>query len=196
MRAVNLLPKDAGRGHAKPRNTVAIVGAGTGVAVTAILCGGFLMQASKVKSAQQALDQAKMELAATPKPPPVDPAQTQLSAEKTARIAALSTALGTREPLDRVLREFSQVLPDDVWLQSLTLDAPAAGTPPTPGSAEFKIAGYTYSHDAVARLLSRLAVIPDLQNVQLGTSSLAKLGSQSIVTFNIAADLKRASASQ
>jgi Tfp pilus assembly protein PilN len=137
MRAVNLLPKDAGKGHGKPRNTVALVGAGTGIAVTTILCGTFLMQSSKVSSARQELDAAKAELASTPVPPPIDQSQTTLAAEKTARIAAMSAALGERQPLDRVLREFSQVLPDDVWLQSLTLDPTPAGTarPRAPASS-------------------------------------------------------------
>jgi hypothetical protein len=190
MRAVNLLPKDSGKGYGKPRNNVALVGAGTGIAVTTILCGTFLMQSSKVSAARTDLEAAKAELASTPTPPPIDVSQETLAGEKSQRVAAISAALGTRQPLDRVLREFSQVLPNDVWLQSMTLDAPGAGTAPTPGSGELKITGYTYSHDGVARLLSRLSVIPDLGNVQLGASTLSNVGTQKIVNFTIAADLK------
>jgi len=105
------------------------------------------------------------------------------------------------------MRELSLVLPEDVWLSKLSakspispsapstpgtpLVAPTAGVPPT----EMTIDGYTYSHDAVARLLSRLAVIPDLQNVALQSSSLAGVGKQTIVHFSIAADVRSPGAS-
>ena len=55
--------------------------------------------------------------------------------------------------------------------------------------AGFTISGYTYSQDGVARLLSRLNVLPDLHNVQLQTSSLTKVGTQDIVQFTILADV-------
>ena len=38
----------------------------------------------------------------------------------------------------------------------------------------FTIQGRTYSHDGVARLLSRLQVVPDLTNVQLISSTKSK----------------------
>ena len=87
-------------------------------------------------------------------------------------MSALSTALTSRIAWDRVFREFSLVLPDDVWLTTLTAKSPISpltnvrrrtGAAPS----QFTIQGRTYSHDGVARLLSRLQVVPDLTNVQL-----------------------------
>ena len=49
----------------------------------------------------------------------------------------------------------------------------------------------TYSQAAVARLLSRLTVVPDLVNVQLQQSTRTKLGSANAVHFTIAADVRR-----
>ena len=60
------------------------------------------------------------------------------------------------------------------------------------GLSEFTITGRTYSHDGVARLLSRLQVVPDLTNVQLVSSTLSKVGNQDVVDFTIAADIKSA----
>jgi type IV pilus assembly PilN-like protein len=54
------------------------------------------------------------------------------------------------------------------------------------------INGYTYSHDAVARLMTRLAVIPELQNVWLQQSSLSHVGTHAIVAFTIVADVRQA----
>ena len=67
---------------------------------------------------------------------------------------------------------------------------PAA--PPAPGATPtgLVIGGYTYSQDAVARLLSRLQVVPDLTNVQLQSSAVTPLGNSSVVAFTILADIK------
>jgi Tfp pilus assembly protein PilN len=141
----------------------------------------------------------KAQLAALPAPPPgPTAAEVQLAGEQTKRLAALQSALQTRVAWDRVLREFSLVLPEDVWLTQLSLKSPVSpstNTPPDSGGAPtgFTIEGSTYSHDAVARLLSRLSVVPDLTNVQLVSSSVASTNGQITVHFNIAADIRDSS---
>ena len=50
--------------------------------------------------------------------------------------------------------------------------------------------GFTYSHDAVARLLSRLAVVPDLANVQLLSSTRTKLKGRDASPFSITATVR------
>ena len=52
-----------------------------------------------------------------------------LAAEKGARVGALSAALTSRIAWDRVLRQVSLVLPEDVWLTSLSATAPTAAAP-------------------------------------------------------------------
>jgi Tfp pilus assembly protein PilN len=67
----------------------------------------------------------------------------------------------------------------------------AAPTPaPAPATGPMTFAGYTYSQEGVARLLSRLAVVPALQNVKLVSSSEATVGGQTVVTFSIQADVR------
>src|SRR5439155_11573239 len=129
------------------------------------------------------------ELAATPVPPPAVPGVSELETEKNARIGALSAALSGRLAWDRVLREVSLVLPDDVWLTSLSATAPVAASPTT--TAGFAINGRTYSHDGVARLLARLSLVPHLSDIQLQHSSvsIADTG-RKVVEFSINATLK------
>jgi hypothetical protein len=67
--------------------------------------------------------------------------------------------------------------------------APAAAAPGAPPSL-VTIEGYTYSHDAVARLLTRLSVIPDLKNVWLQKSLRTELGGRAVVTFTILSDVR------
>ncbi len=92
------------------------------------------------------------------------------------------------------------MLPDDVWLTTLTAKSPISpatniATGSTGAPSQFTILGRTYSHDGVARLLSRLQVVPDLTNVQLLSSTRSQVAGQDVVEFSIAADIKVAGGS-
>jgi hypothetical protein len=208
MRAVNLLPKDAGRGSKSltREDPAVVVGSALGAVVLIALVGGFLNVHGKVNRAQHELDVARAEYAQLSLEKvarqPVKPVKVKtivpvpaVAAEEQPRLAAISTAIGTRIAWDRILREFSLVLPDDVKLTSMTLQAPAAptttGAPTSSGAQGFSIAGSAFSHDGVARLLSRLMLIPDLQNVTLGNSSAGDKTNPG-VTFTITASIKGA----
>lgn len=205
MRAINLLPKDAAaRKSFRDEDPAVVIGSAVGAVVILALGAGFLNVHSKVASEQTKLDAARTQLAgmsnrqiATPKAPkPVKqqtivpvPAVTQ---EEQPRLDALTSAMGQRISWDRILREFSQVLPADVSITTLGLAAPAAATAavaaPTGGASGFTISGTAYSHDGVARFLSRLDLIPDLDGVTLSSST----GSEGKVEFQITASIKGA----
>jgi Tfp pilus assembly protein PilN len=190
MRAVNLLPRDSRRERSvTAQNLPAVVGGGMGFLVVAALAAGYLSASSKVASAQRDLDAANAQLAATPVPPPppapVDTTPPAVSAEQAPRLQAVSAALSQRIAWDRILREFSLVLPSDVWISSLSMTAPTNG-----GSNGFSINGTTYGYDSVARMLSRMNLIPDLSQVVL--QSTAKSGR--LVQFGLSANIKGAPA--
>ena len=196
MRAVNLLPRDHGQRTIKKESLPLLVGGCTGLLVVAVLGAMFMMGSGKIAAAQRNLDDLNRQFEALPPPPPgPSAAQQQLAGEQSARVSALTTAMSSRVSWDRVFREFSLVLPDDVWLTSLTAKSPvspATNSSSTSGStvpSMFVIQGRTYSNDGVARLLSRLQVVPDLTNVQLISATRAKVGNQPVVEFNIAADI-------
>jgi Tfp pilus assembly protein PilN len=198
MRAVNLLPRDDGRRRkvGVEQKSPVLVGSMAGfVLVTAILAAWFLTASAGVADKQKRLDAAQAELAATPVPPPTAPGSSALAQEKTARIAALSTVLSGRLAWDRIFRELSLVLPGDVWLTTLSAQAPTAGAAPGTGAA-FSIDGQAYSHDGVARLLARLALVPDLTGVTLQHSTLTTTATgRKVVEFAINATVKGAGAS-
>jgi len=199
VRAVNLLPRDESRGRRQP-GPVALTGILGAVLLTAVLCGWFLMASSGVSEKQSELDGVRAELAAIPPPAPPPPSQSNLVAEKDARLTVLGKALGARIAWDRVLREVSLVIPDDVWLEAMNTNGPdPAAAAPVPGQVAkttggFSITGYTYSHDGVARLLARLSVIPHLADVKLGSSILDTNRARPTVKFSITANLKVAEA--
>jgi Tfp pilus assembly protein PilN len=209
MRAVNLLPKDSAHGRKSftREDPAVVVGSALGAVVMIALIGGFMNVHSKVGREQAKLDAAREEYAQLSlekreQQPVVAPVKTTpiipvpaVTAEEQPRLAAISTALGSRIAWDRILREFSLVLPDDVKVTSLTMAAPSAagattGAPVAAGQG-FSISGSAFSHDGVARLLSRLMLIPDLENVTLG-SSTAGTDASGGVQFSITASIKGA----
>jgi Tfp pilus assembly protein PilN len=211
MRAVNLLPADAGqRKSFLKEDPAVVVGSALGAVVLIALAAGFLNVHSKVSANNAQLASVRTELAKlsehkTSAPPtlskpayvqPIVPLPSVLS-EQQPRLDALSSAMATRIAWDRILREFSLVLPSDVTLASLSLTAPLAVV--TPGAAaahDLQLSGTTYSYDAVARAISRLMLIPDLTNVTLtgSTASPATPTTPALVTFSVTAGVKGAPA--
>jgi Tfp pilus assembly protein PilN len=202
VRAINLLPRDDARRGRQKTQWIVLVPVVAAVVLTGVLSAAFLSASGKVKDKQAELAALKDTLAAIPTPDASKiQSQTALASDKQVRVTALSAALSRRVAWDRIFRELSLVLPDDVWLATITARAPvssstaAAPAPTAPGAAvaatQFTLDGYTYSHPAVARLLSRLSVIPDLVNVQLQQSTMTKVGVAKAVHFVIAADVRQ-----
>jgi len=199
VRAINLLPRDDSRRSGQKTQWIVFVPVIAAVLLSAVLSMLFLSTSGTVKDRQATLSSLRAELAAIPTPD-ASKVQTQsaLAADKQTRVQALNTALSRRVVWDRIFRELSLVLPDDVWLSTLSAKSPVSpslATAPAPATGavaatQFTLDGYTYSQPAVARLLTRLSVIPDLVNVQLQQSTLTKVGTAPAVHFTIAADVR------
>jgi len=182
MRAVNLLPKDSAAARRRQRRKIdpavpALVGGLLVVAAGIFL--GSISASGDITEKRDAVADLQTRLGRLPKPVETPAADAALVKEQQARSDALTTALTSRVAWDAVLRE-------DVWLTRLS--ATDSGT--TGAARLLQVSGYTYSHDAVARLLARLAVVPDLRDVQLQRSSLVKLAGRMVVEFDIAASVR------
>jgi Tfp pilus assembly protein PilN len=194
MRAVNLLPRDEKRQRNQP-GAVTLTGVLGAVLVTAVLAGLFLTTSSGVSDRQSDVDALRAEFAAIPPAPEAPTSSSGLETEKSQRVTLLGKALATRVAWDRVLREISLVLPEDIWLETMAANAADPNFVPTPGNTEppkgvFTITGYSYSHDGVARLLARLSVVPQLDRPTLGSSMVDKTKARDVVKFTISAALK------
>lgn len=203
MRAVNLLPREPKR-RRKPSVVVQLAILAPFV-VAGLLTAGYLLASTQVGNRKSELAALRDELAALPQPPPQPQTNPMLAVQREQRVAALSTALQRRLAWDRILRQVSAVLPDDVWLTALsatgpapTSAAPAATTTTSPDSTAaapatagpLSITGYTYSPEGVARLLSRLAVVPSLQGVQLAQSARTLIAGRTVFSFSIQAGVR------
>jgi Tfp pilus assembly protein PilN len=182
MRAVNLLPRDVQRSRLDDQRTPLFAAAGALAAITAlgVLLG--LSASGKADDRRAELQGIEAAIARLPRAsqPVISPGV--LTQERSNRVAALSAALSTRVSFDRLLQQVSRVLPEDAWLTSLSAtsaDSAAAavpGAPPSPtpsaAAAGVTIQGATFSQTDVARVLSRLSVVPTLEDVRLASAEL------------------------
>jgi Tfp pilus assembly protein PilN len=210
MRAFNLLPSETG-GRARPQSAAVarLVLSMGGLLVVALLAWAYLWTSADLGEKRAAYDGVRTELAAldVTADAPAARGEQALLEERQARTAALASALGGRVAWDRLLREVSLVLPDDVWLTSLSARASQAaasegadaggegsadaGSPTGSAAQLFVIEGYARSQPGVARLLARLSVVPSLRAVQLLSSSRTTVARQDVVQFSMVASVKR-----
>lgn len=181
MRAFNLLPREEARDSRGRLGLAQVLVALVGLLVVAGLGGGYLFMSAGVGEKRAEADDLRVQLAEldVPSEGPEQKLDPSLTADGQARTAALATALGRRIAWDRVLRQVSLVVPEDVWIDQITAGgapaAPAAGTTDPaaaadPAATPLSVAGGAESQDAVARYLARLAVIPELGDVRLQVS--------------------------
>jgi Tfp pilus assembly protein PilN len=214
MRAVNLLPyvdqSSSWRGTASTRftgvNPLWVSGAFAGITAT-VLAALFLLSSSTLTEKRDELRTLEAERAA------IAPMAAEVNAkvaERKSREAALAAALQQRVVWDRLLRRVSQVLPGDVVTTGLKASAPttataAAGattttttTPAAPGAPPtgFTLTAYGSSQNVAALTLRRLALLPELANVQLVSSTEAQLNGADVVQFVIAGDVAQRGAEQ
>ena len=153
MRAVNLLPRDEAKRSFEAKRGVVFGGVAGAALATVALASMTLSAGGSVRSKQDELDALRAQIAAIPAVPVVDTSEEDaLAADKGARVGALSAALSGRIAWDRVLRQVSLVLPEDVWLTNLSAAAPDATQAAATGSG-FTLTGATYSQNGVARFL-------------------------------------------
>jgi Tfp pilus assembly protein PilN len=190
MRAVNLLPREEAKRSFEAKRGVVFGGIGGAALATAVLASMMISAGGAASSKQEELDGIRAQIAAIPTVPVIDTSEEDaLAAEKGARVGALSAALAGRVAWDRVLRQVSLVLPEDVWLTKLSAAAPDPTQAAAAGTG-FTLTGATYSQNGVARFLSRLSVIPDLANVRLQSSQSQLLNERELVQFTILADVR------
>ena len=170
MRAVNLLPRQPQRVRKPVRiDPLAVGAAGLVLAVAAAVGGGFVLERSHVRSEQQKLAAARAAVAKAqaelPKPgstPQLLSRPAVLTQVQTWQLA-IEGVVASRVPWDHTLAELARLVPAGVSLGSLSLDGAAVGAP-----GSLSLSGKAASKLAVAQLMSRLTLLPELDQIQLG----------------------------
>jgi Tfp pilus assembly protein PilN len=209
MRAVNLLPREPVR-RKRPGGPPVHAQLLLACPLLAVVLVGavWFFVGSRLPSKRDTLASLQTELARLPAPKRVVPQNPAVRLAHDQRVSALAGVLDGRIAWDRILRHVAAVLPTDVWLTNLHAGAPSdsdssssqaapTATAPatTPASQELDLDGYTYSQNSVARLLSRLGVVPDLTDVRLRSSKVGLIGKRPVVQFSIVAVVRTGSGS-
>jgi Tfp pilus assembly protein PilN len=198
MKAVNLLPSDR-RDLRRTRSLGLLVREpllAPAIALLVLVTGGLMFAShsatSKVATRNHTLRQVEARLAT------LEAQQRSTSAAGTAsRLSSVTSIAGQRTTWDEFLGTISRVVPEDVWL--LTLSAAAQGatttTPSTPPPASSSgaptavtVTGYTYSQPSVARMMRRLELVPWLQDVSLVTSTKSSIADHVVYQFTLGAN--------
>lgn len=203
MRAVNLLPKDAERAARVAPNPALLVAVGGFAVVFAVLFSMYFSARQNLTDKQANVRQLQAQLKL--QKPAAKPLaiQQQLASVEPQRKQALTSALGYRIPWDVALGQVARALPADVSLTDLQAEAPVSPAV-TPGAATtsgtlaagpgvLTLDGYAPSQEEVARVMSRLSVIPALRDVVLVSSvgSNPQPNAPTIYNFTIRAHLQQ-----
>jgi Tfp pilus assembly protein PilN len=170
VQAVNLLPEYARAGRkwtavGSELNARKILQLGGGAAIVGalLMSGLYFKERSTVTDKKSQLNTAQAHLVAQEaRAKPIQDAQ----AANAAKLAAFRAVTGTRVHWDSTMGDLARTIPTGVHLSSMSAGSGAAGS-------TFTIAGQANSHDRVALLLDRLAVLPWLSGITLGSSSRA-----------------------
>jgi len=182
MRPVNLIPADERRGEHAPLRTGAlaylVVGAFAAalVAVTALVLLGNQVREREAELARLQREEAVARQRAQELAPYVS-----FKARSERRVQTVAQLADSRFDWERVMRELSLVLPDDVWLVNLTATAAPGVTVEggvggslragSPGPA-LELVGCATGQEAVARFVSVLKDIDGVTRVGMESSEL------------------------
>lgn len=185
MRPVNLIPPEDRRGESAPLRTGALVYLVVG-AFVAVLVGVTAMVLMGNKIADGKADVARLEredAAALAKAQRLAPyIQFQTLAEQ--RVETVKSLADSRFDWERVMRELSLVLPEDVWLVNLTATAApgvalegggggASGLRTAVPGPALELAGCATSQEAVAGFVTVLKDIDGVTRVGTASSEIA-----------------------
>jgi Tfp pilus assembly protein PilN len=205
MKRIDLLPPEARAKASRERGllyAILIL-----VAVVVVLGLVYMQQNSSVSSKQAEVDRIA--------------AETQQVQAEAASLAPYANIDSTRKAMTQtaqsifeagvswstILQEISLVIPDNVRLQSLNCTVPPVMIPGAPAVAvgavpaattDVTFVGTTYTHKDVAEFMTRLGLMPQLTNIQLGSSTGAPAvpatadtaAVAATVTFTVTASLR------
>lgn len=189
MRPVNLIPKEQrrrGRAGAGPaaRAGIAVYVMLGGLALAVIAAGAIVFTSNRITDRRDSIaklkrEQSSAQAAATALQPYGSFAEMQRE-----RVATIKSLAATSFNWERVIRSLSRTLPSDAWLTSLKatvrpgidVENAAGGGSSVSGlrgkstAPAIELVGCTYSHKAVARMMTRMRDLDGVTQVVLGNS--------------------------
>jgi Tfp pilus assembly protein PilN len=200
MPRVNLVPQEEQAREFRRRIYIfPIAGA---ILLVGALGGSYYYYTNQQTNAKNELDQTQQSIDA--KAPQLAELQRYEDAksQKQARLSSVNNLYNARVRWSRILDDISFVIPEDIWLNSITAEVPgaqastaAAGKPAATDTSQqdIVIEGFTYENSmpTIATFMVRLALLPALSEVTLESAATEKVGNDLVIRFKIGAKLKQ-----
>lgn len=180
MRAFNLQPGDDTREKSTRLGLAQVLVALLGLLLIGGLGSFYILTSATVADKRSQVEDLRAQLAdlEVPAEEPAKATNGELLSEGQARTLALAGALQGRVAWDRIMREVSLVIPQELYLTQVsaaTLPVSAPTTPADPAAAapanSISMSGAAANQGTVALFLSRLETIPEFQSVDLQSSA-------------------------
>lgn len=180
MRAVNLIPNDVAGGGRASAGPLLLLG---GLAVLLALVTAHVLTGNTIKERRSELAAVQGQLAVAQAQADATRPYREFATLARARVDTVRQLGSARFDWHRAFSDLSTVIPDDVWLTSLTgtvtTGVSVAGGDSGGASSlraaipnpAIELSGCTVSHQSVVRLISHLRLLRSVQRVSLADSS-------------------------
>ncbi|HEX7291605.1 MAG TPA: hypothetical protein VF250_10815 [Conexibacter sp.] len=180
MRAVNLIPADVAGGSRSSAGPLLLLG---GLALLLVLVTAQVLTGNTIKERRSELASVQGERVVAQAQADATRPYREFATLARARVATVRQLGSARFDWHRAFSDLSTVIPDDVWLSSLTgtvtTGVTVAGGESGGASAlrsaipnpAIELSGCTVDHEGVVRLVSRLRLLRSVQRVSLADSS-------------------------
>lgn len=184
MKRINLLPPEQRTRASRERGLLYVIV--FLVAVVLALGLVYLQQSNTLSGKQDDLAALQAETAAVQAQKDALAPYAAIEQTRTSMTETAKTIYVSRVPWSTVLEQVSLVIPENVRLTNLNCAVPAAmlpgaqpGTEAAAASTDVTLNGTTYTPDDIAEFMTRLGLIPQLQNIRLTTSTRTSASSSS-----------------
>src|SRR3954451_5083403 len=195
MRAVNLIPPERRGGHRPPssRSTFREPLLPLSIAVAAAVVAGVGFAAHSAGSTVASRNAANTQLDAQLAKLAAENQQTS-GGSSGSQLSVVATIVQQRASWDGFLGTLSRVVPEDVWLLSVSAQEPTTPVVPSPAApavgatSSVTFTGFTYSQPSVARMMRRLDLVPWLQDVNPVSSTKTAINNHKVFQFTLGAN--------
>jgi Tfp pilus assembly protein PilN len=182
VRAVNLIPSEERPGLRRPLRGGPVAYIVVGALVAALFgVTALVLTENQISDREAEITRIEGEVASAEARAQSLSSYTQFNSVREQRVATVTNLADSRFDWERVMRELALILPDDVWLTSLTASATPGALPPgatevnlrtsVPGPA-LSLVGCASSQNAVAGFVQALKEIDGVTRVGFQGSSL------------------------
>jgi Tfp pilus assembly protein PilN len=195
MRAVNLIPQERRGGHrpSSSRSKFREPLLPLSIVVAAAVAAGVGFAAHSASSTVASRNAANAQLDAQLAKLAAEQQQTS-GGSSASQLSVVTTIVQQRASWDGFLGTLSRVVPEDVWLLSISAQEPTTPVVPAPAvpavgaASSVTFTGYTYSQPSVARMMRRLDLVPWLQDVNLVSSTKTAINNHKVFQFTLGAN--------